>query len=158
MSDQPHIKFFEFKARYFCTWFDTTSTSGRYDGLQATRVVSGLIASAAKLMRIRLAGRPHGPEPDEFPVASPLGNPESFPVECRADWAEICSHRERTGGLPGCLAEVQRELQRGLEILDEGRPYDAISYWQLGYVHNWGELAICSLMMMHSDLANARSS
>lgn len=158
VSYEPHIQFFEFKARKFCAWFDTTTTTGHYDGIQATHVVSGLVASAAKLMRIRLAGMPQEPEaaglralpPDEFTGA--------FPVECRADWAEICGHRSRTGGLPGCLAEIRRELRLGLEILADGRPYEAISHWQLGYLHSWGELAICALMMMHSDLANAGSS
>ncbi len=158
VSDEPHIQFFEFKARRFCTWFDTTSASGRYDGIQATHVVSGLVASAAKLMRIRLAGMPQDPASAELGALPPPNVPGVFPVECRADWAGICGHSQRTGGLPGCLAEVQRELQGGLEILDEGRPYDAISHWQLGYVHNWGELAICALMMMHSDLAKGRSS
>ena len=158
MSDEPHIQFFAFKARKLCTWFDTTSETGRYDGIQATRVVSGLIAAAAKLMRIRLAGVPQALESAEPNSLLLPKNPGDFPVECRADWAAVCVHRQRTGGLPGCLAEVRNELQRGLEILDKGRPYDAISHWQLGYVHNWGELAICALMMMHSDLANARSS
>ncbi len=158
MSDKPYIQFFEFKARKFCTWFDTTSTTGQYDGIQATHVVSGLVASAAKLMRIRLAGIPQDPETAGLRALPPAKTTGAFPVECRADWAEICGHRQRTGGLPGCLAEVQRELQRGLEILDEGRPYEAISHWQLGYVHNWGELAICALMMMHADLAKTRSS
>jgi len=158
VSDEPHIQFFAFKARKLCTWFDTTSETGRYDGIQATRVVSGLIAAAAKLMRIRLAGVPQALESAEPNSLLLPKNPGDFPVECRADWAAVCVHRQRTGGLPGCLAEVRNELQRGLEILDKGRPYDAISHWQLGYVHNWGELAICALMMMHSDLANARSS
>lgn len=158
VSDESQIQFFEFKARKFCTWFEKTSQSGQYDGLQATHVVSGLVASAAKLLRIRLAGKPHDLEPPAGPEIPPLTPGGTFPVECRADWAEVCRHRERTGGLPGCLAEVQHELQRGLDLLDDGRPYDAISHWQLGYVHNWGELAICALMMMHSDLANTRSS
>jgi len=158
VSDEPYIQFFEFKARKFCTWFGATSTTGHYDGIHATHVVSGLVASAAKLMRIRLAGMPQDPEPAGLRAPPPSKTTGAFPVECRADWAEICGHRQRTGGLHGCLAEVQRELQRGLEILDGGRPYEAISHWQLGYVHNWGELAICALMMMHSDLAKARSS
>jgi hypothetical protein len=158
VNDQPQIQFFEFKAQRFCTWIDATGKSGRYDGIEATRVVSGLVASAAKLMRIRLAGMPQDPESADLGPLPPPKIPGGFPVECRADWAEICGHRKRTGGLPGCLAEVQRELQRGLEILHQGHPYEAISHWQLGYVHNWGELAICSLMMMHDDLANVRSS
>jgi hypothetical protein len=158
VNDEPHIQFFEFKARKFCTWFDVTSSTGRYDGIQATHVVSGLVASAAKLMRIRLSGMPQDPESAYLGPPPPPKIPADFPVQCRADWAEICDHRKRTGGLPGCLAEVRGELQRGLEILDDGRPYDAISHWQLGYVHNWGELAICALMMMHADLAKARSS
>jgi len=158
VTDKPQIQFFEFKARKFCVWFDKTAQSGQYDGIQANHVVSGLVASAAKLMRIRLAGRPHGGESVEVPVLLPPKPHDCFPVECRSDWAEICTHRERTGGLPGCLAEVQRELLQGLAILDKGRPYDAISHWQLGYIHNWGELAICALMMMHSDLAVSETS
>lgn len=158
VDDEPHIQFFEFKARKFCLWFDTVVESGVYDGIRATHVVSGLIASAAKLMRIRLAGKPLDPESLVAPVAPRNMDQEEFSVECRSDWAEICSHRKRTGGLPGCLAEVRSELQGGLDLLDADRPYDAISYWQLGYVHSWGELAICSLMMMHSDLSNTRSS
>jgi hypothetical protein len=158
VSDRPDIQFFEFKARKFCIWFDKTAASGDYDGIRATQVVSGLVASAAKLMRIRVAGTPTKIDTVGVPAPSPPDSSRNFPVECRADWAEICHHRERTGGLPGCLTEVQRELERGLELLDEERPYDAISHWQLGYVHNWGELAICALMMMHSDLANASSS
>jgi hypothetical protein len=158
VSDGTQIEFFAFKARKFCTWFDATGRSDRYDGIQATHVVSGLVASAAKLMRIRLAGMPQELEPAGFspPPAPKIG--AGLPVECRADWAEICKHRNRTGGLPGCLAEVQRELERGFKMLDAGRPYDAISHWQLGYVHNWGELAICALMMMHLDLSDAGSS
>ncbi len=158
VSDESHIQFFEFKARKFCTWFEVTSATGRYDGIRATHVVSGLVASAAKLMRIRLAGMPQDPETAGLRTPPPKTVTGTFPVECRADWAEICDHRQRTGGLPGCLAEVQRELHIGLEILDEGRPYEAISHWQLGYVHNWGELAICALMMMHSDLAKSARS
>lgn len=158
MSDEPNIKFFEFKARTFCTWFDTATRPGQYDGIRSTRVVSGLVAAAAKLMRIRIAGTPQEGVAPAISPARPSPAEDDFPVECRADWAEICIHRERTGGLPGCLAEVRTELQGGLDLLDAGRPYDAISHWQLGYVHNWGELAICALMMMHSDLANARSS
>lgn len=158
VSDRPHIQFFEFKARKYCSWLDTTNTSGRYDGIQATRAVSGLVASAAKLMRIRLDGMPQTSESAEFRGAPKPPASDGFPVECRPDWAEICGHRQRTGGLPGCLTEVRRELQRGLELLEDGRPYDAISHWQLGYVHNWGELAICALMMMHGDLAKTRSS
>ncbi|MEX1310248.1 MAG: DUF5063 domain-containing protein [Candidatus Sulfomarinibacteraceae bacterium] len=158
MSDEPHIQFFEFKARKFCTWFDMVAQSGQYDGIQATHVVSGLVASAAKLMRIGVAGTPQEGVTEAVAQTLPVPAVDTFPVECRSDWAEICKHRERTGGLPGCLAEVQRELLQGLAILDEGRPYDAVSHWQLGYVHNWGELAICAMMMMHSDLAEARSS
>jgi hypothetical protein len=158
VSDEPHVQFFELKARKFCTWFEATTAMGRYDGIQATHVVSGLVASAAKLMRIRLAGMPQDPETADLHTPPPKKFTGTIPVECRSDWSEICGHRQRTGGLPGCLAEVQRELQLGLEILDEGRPYEAISHWQLGYVHNWGELAICALMMMHSDLADTKSS
>ncbi len=155
VSDEPHIQFFEFKARKFCVWFDTVTESGGYDGIRATHVVSGLIASAAKLMRIRLAGKPLDPESLVAPVVPRHPANDKFPVKCRSDWAEICGHRDRTGGLPGCLAEVRSELQGGLDLLDADRPYDAISYWQLGYVHNWGELAICSLMMMHVDLGES---
>jgi len=155
VSDEPQIKFFAFKARMFCTWLDKVTTSGHYDGIQATHIVSGLVASAAKLMRIRLAGKPHDLESVEAPTLPPPSAHGNFPVDCRSDWAEICRHRERTGGLPGCLAEVRGELQRGLEILDEDRPYDAISHWQLGYVHNWGELAICALMMLHTNLGDS---
>ena len=158
MSDAPQIQFFEFKARKFCTWFDKVAQSGQYDGIRATHVVSGLVASAAKLMRIRLAGSSHDLESATTPDIPSAPSTSDFPVECRKDWVEICRHRERTGGLPGCLSEVQRELRRGLDLLDEGRPYDAVSHWQLGYIHTWGEIAICALMMLHSDLANARSS
>ena len=157
MTDQPQIEFFAFKARKFCTWFEKTSSTGQYDGIRATHVVSGLIASATKLVRIRIAGRPQAIDSAANP-GPPAPPGDAFPIRCRSDWAEICRHRERTGGLPGCLAEVRTELQRGLEILDEGRPYDAVSHWQLGFVHNWGELAICALMMLHNDLANTRSS
>jgi hypothetical protein len=157
VTDQPQIDFFAFKARKFCVWIEKVPVSGDYDPIRAIHVVSGLVASAAKLMRIGVAGTPSDTE-----LARPPESPDrlsgDFPVECRPDWAEICRHRERTGGLPGCLAEVRRELEIGLEILDDGRPYDAISHWQLGWVHNWGELAICALMMLHSDLTNARSS
>ena len=158
VTDQPQIEYFAFKARMFCTWLDKVGTTGDYDPIRAIHVVSGLVASAAKLMRIRMAGRPEHLEVVEAAEPSPPLRGESFPVKCRADWADICAHRERTGGLPGCLAEVGRELERGFEILDEGRPYHAISHWQLGYVHNWGELAICALMMLHCDLADAKSS
>jgi hypothetical protein len=158
VSDQPQIQFFAFKARKFCIWFDKTAASGDYDGIQATHVVSGLVASAAKLMRIRLAGRPHDPEAVVVPDLPPMDARDGFPVECRAAWAEICRHRKRTGGLPGCLSEVQQELERGFALLAAGRPCDAVSYWQLGFVHNWGELAICALMMMHSDMAKTGSS
>jgi len=156
VTDQPQIEFFAFRARKFCTWFERTSKTGQYDGIQATQVVSGLIASAAKLMRVRAAGSPQALDPAASPHPSPPG--DAFPIQCRSDWAEICRHKERTGGLPGCLSEVDAELRQGLEILGEDRPYDAVSHWQLGYVHTWGELAICSLMMLHSDLANTRSS
>ena len=158
MTDQPHIEFFAFKARKFCTWFEKISRSGHYDGIRATHVVSGLVASAAKLMRIRLVGESRVLDSTDVPKPPPSPPGESFPVQCREDWAEICSHRERTGGLPGCLAEVHRELRRGLELFDDGHTYDAISHWQLGYVHNWGELAICALMMMHNDLAESTGS
>jgi hypothetical protein len=158
VTDQPHIEYFAFKARKFCTWFEKISQSGHYDGIQAIHVVSGLVASAAKLMRIRLAGESHVLDSTDIPETPPLPPGEGLSVDCREDWAKICSRRERTGGLPGCLAEVHRELQGGLAILEAGRPYDAISHWQLGYVHNWGELAICGLMMLHSDLASAKSS
>ena len=104
MSDEPHIQYFEFKTRKFCTWFDATSSTGQYDGIQATRVVSGLVASAAKLMRIRLAGMPQDPETARLRALPPPKSSGAFPVECRADSAEICGHRQRTGGLPGCLA------------------------------------------------------
>jgi hypothetical protein len=158
VTDQPQIEFFAFKARKFCVWFEKTSQGGSYDPVQATHVVSGLIASAAKLTRTSLTSGPPALDAADIPEPPPLRPGDNFPVECREDWAQICSHRERTGGLPGCLSEVRRELQGGLQILGAGRPYDAASHWHLGYVHNWGELAICALMMLHSDLANTRSS
>jgi hypothetical protein len=158
VTDQPQIDFFAFKARKFCLWYERAPRTDHYDGIRAIRVVSGLVASGAKLMRIRIAGRPQDAVSPTSARATPAISADEFPVSCRKDWAEICRHRERTGGLPGCLAEVHRELVHGLEILDAGRPYDAISYWQLGFVHNWGELAICALMMLHSDLAEAGSS
>lgn len=158
MSDQPKIQFFEFKARKFCVWFDKTADSGDYDGLVATQIVSGLVASAAKLLRIRIAGTPQDVVIPDGPLARPAPSLENFPIECRSDWAEICRHRARTGGLPGCLFEVQHELERGLALLDSGRTCEALSYWQLGYVHNWGELAICALMTMHGAMADASSS
>ena len=158
MSDQPQIEFFAFKARKYRTWFERVCATGQYDGIRATHVVSGLVSSAAKLMRLRIAGRPHGDTRVPRTEDAPEPSRTKFPVRCRSDWAEICAHRQRTGGLPGCLAEVDRELAAGLEILDGGRPYDAVSHWQLGYVHNWGELAICALLMLHSELADAKSS
>ena len=158
VSDQPQIEYFAFKARKFCLWFEKVIETDCYDGIRAIHVVSGLVASAAKLMRIRIAGRPHEIGSDAPARPTPTSENGDFPVRCRDDWAAVCAHRERTGGLPGCLAEVHRELARGLEILDDDRPYDAISHWQLGFVHNWGELAICALMMLHTDLANTRSS
>jgi hypothetical protein len=158
VSDEPHIRFFEFKARMFCTWFDHVGDSDEYDGIRGIRVVSGIVASAAKLMRIRIAGTPQGGVTEAVAQTPSVPAVDAFPVKCRPDWAEICRHRERTGGLPGCLAEVHRELRQGLAILDDGRPYDAVSHWQLGYIHNWGELAICALMMLHADLADAKSS
>jgi hypothetical protein len=158
VSDQPHIQFFGFKARKFCVWFDAVTDSGDYDGIRAIHVVSGLVASAAKLMRIRIAGTPQAGVTEPTPTTRRIPPADDFPVKCRPDWAGICHHRERTGGLPGCLAEVRRELLQGLDILDDGRPYDAISHWQLGYVHSWGELAICAMMMMHADLAESARS
>lgn len=158
MNDKPQIDFFAFKARKFCAWVDKTSGSAPYDGIRAVHVVSGVIASATKLLRMRIAGRPEPPRPAPGRTATATADGSGLPVDCRADWAAICRHRERTGGLPGCLVEIRRELERGLAILDEGRPYEAVSHWQLGYVHNWGELAICALMMLHSDVANATSS
>lgn len=158
MTDEPQIEYFAFKARTYCAWLDATLESGHYDGLRATHVVSGLIASAAKLMRVRVAGQPHTVESQVDSHRAADARTREFPVGCRPEWAEICRHRERTGGLPGCLIEVQRELRHGLALLDEGCPYDAVSYWQLGYVHNWGELAICSLMMLHTDLTTSTGS
>ena len=118
MTDQPQIDFFAFKARKFCVWYEKTARSAPYDGIRATHVVSGLIASAAKLMRIRIAGRPHGADRRPPPAPPIEVGADDFPVRCRPDWAAICSHRDRTGGLPGCLAEIHSELLVGLEILD----------------------------------------
>lgn len=158
MTDEPLIDYFAFKARKYCAWLDTTLETGHHDAIRATHVVSGLIASAAKLMRVRIVGRPHGADPAATRARVDPPSGVDLPVGCRPDWAAICGHRERTGGLPGCLAEVRSELLRGLELLDEGRPYDAVSHWQLGWIHGWGELAICALMMLHTDLtASSRS-
>jgi hypothetical protein len=100
--------------------------------------------------------RDPGPDPDLDPLRASLLNL----LEGLDDYADVVdpvTHAELTrGSLSNDIVEVAAALTHGLTHYDDGRPVEALWWWQFSYLSTWGDRAASSLRVLQSVLAHLR--
>jgi hypothetical protein len=67
------------------------------------------------------------------------------------------THVELTrGSLSNDVMEIVVALNHGLSHYDDGRPIEALWWWQFSYLSTWGDRAASSLRVIQSVLAHLR--
>jgi hypothetical protein len=97
-----------------------------------------------------------GPDPDVDPLRANLSNL----LEGLDDYADVVDPVTRaeltTGSLSNDIIEIIVALTHGLSHYDEGRPVEALWWWQFSYLSTWGDRAASSLRVLQSVLAHLR--
>jgi hypothetical protein len=97
-----------------------------------------------------------GPDADVDPLRASLSNL----LEGLDDYADVVdpvTHAEMTrGSLSNDIVEIVVALDHGLSHYDDGRPIEALWWWQFSYLSTWGDRAASSLRVLQSVLAHLR--
>jgi hypothetical protein len=97
-----------------------------------------------------------GPDPDVDPLRANLLNM----LEGLDDYADVVDPVMRaeltTGSLSNDIMDIVAALTHGLSHYDEGRPVEALWWWQFSYLSTWGDRAASSLRVLQSVLAHLR--
>jgi Domain of unknown function (DUF5063) len=97
-----------------------------------------------------------GPDPDVDPLRISLLNLLEG-LDEYADVVDPVTHAELTrGSLSNDVMEIVLALNHGLSHYDEGRPIEALWWWQFSYLSTWGDRAASSLRVLQSVLAHLR--
>lgn len=123
---------------------------------------SQLLASGSRLGAIqdvvpveRFEADP-GPDPDLDPLRASLVNLLEG-LDEYADVVDPVTHAELTrGSLSNDIVFIVEALTHGLSHYDEGRPIEALWWWQFSYLSTWGDRAASSLRVLQSVLAHLR--
>jgi hypothetical protein len=97
-----------------------------------------------------------GPDPDLDPLRANLSNL----LEGLDDYADVVdpvTQAELTkGSLSNDIVYIAAALTHGLTHYDEGRPAEALWWWQFSYLSTWGDRAASSLRVLQSVVAHLR--
>ena len=97
-----------------------------------------------------------GPDADVDPLRASLSNL----LEGLDDYADVVdpvTHAEMTrGSLSNDIVEIVVALDHGLSHYDDGRPIEALWWWQFSYLSNWGSTASSVLRALHSVVSHVR--
>ncbi len=97
-----------------------------------------------------------GPDPDVDPLRISLLNLLEG-LDEYADVVDPVTHVELTrGSLSNDVMEIVLALEHGLSHYDDGRPIEALWWWQFSYLSTWGDRAASSLRVLQSVLAHLR--
>ena len=97
-----------------------------------------------------------GPDPDVDPLRASLLNLLDG-LDDYADVVDPVTHVELTrGSLSNDVMEIVVALNHGLSHYDDGRPIEALWWWQFSYLSTWGDRAASSLRVIQSVLAHLR--
>jgi hypothetical protein len=97
-----------------------------------------------------------GPDPDLDPLRDNLGNLLEG-LDEYADVVDPVTQAELTRGwLSNDIVYIVAALTHGLSHYDEGRPVEALWWWQFSYLSTWGDRAASSLRVLQSLLAHLR--
>ncbi len=97
-----------------------------------------------------------GPEPDLDPLHSSLANLFEG-LDDYADVVDPVTAAELTrGSLSNDIVEIAAALDHGLKHFTEGRPIEALWWWQFSYLSTWGDRAASSLRVLQSVLSHLR--
>jgi hypothetical protein len=148
------------EAEHFCSLIDGADSRGRKDFVDALVVsIASLVAAALRLPGVSPTERdlPHGPSQDEWK--------DRFDAIQIAldDWDPYWTTLTVIDGfdapeavlltLADGLADIWRDLKRGLLALDAGAPnQDVIWDWRYGFYTHWGRHATEALRALHPHL------
>jgi hypothetical protein len=97
-----------------------------------------------------------GPDADVDPLRASLSNL----LEGLDDYADVVDPVTRAeltrGSLSNDVVEIVVTLDHGLSHYDDGRPIEALWWWQFSYLSTWGDRAASSLRVLQSVLAHLR--
>jgi hypothetical protein len=97
-----------------------------------------------------------GPDPDVDPLRTNLLNLLDG-LDEYADVVDPVTRVELTrGSLSNDVMEIVVALDHGLKHYDDGRPIEALWWWQFSYLSTWGDRAASSLRVLQSVLAHLR--
>jgi hypothetical protein len=156
---QDGLDAFAAVAREYCAWAEGAPSSPADEARTARDLLARLVAAATALREP--ADEDHGEEPESGPTHDDwrrvLGRMAVLPVqyyrelpvdEALRDTADLAAAGS-LGDLHDDLADVWRDLRRGLDALDDGRPGDAAWEWKFGFDSHWGEHATDALRVLH---------
>ncbi|HYN30117.1 MAG TPA: DUF5063 domain-containing protein [Dermatophilaceae bacterium] len=97
-----------------------------------------------------------GPDPELDPLRENLANLFEG-IDEYADVVDPVTDPEpTTGALSNDLAVVAAALAHGLRHHEDGRPVEALWWWQFSYLSDWGERAAMALRVLQTLLAHVR--
>ncbi len=97
-----------------------------------------------------------GPDDDLDPLRQGLANLFEG-IDEYADLVDpVTSLELTTGVVSNDLTDVAAALAHGLRHLQEGRPTEALWWWQFSYLSFWGERAASALRVLQTVLAHLR--
>ncbi len=78
--------------------------------------------------------------------------------ESRQDPFDLGDHEHEVGDLADDLADIWRDLKRGLELYDSNERVTAAAEWKFGFEAHWGRHATAALYALHCWLVDNRPS
>ena len=97
-----------------------------------------------------------GPDPDLDPLRDSLSNLLEG-LDEYADVVDPVTRAELTrGSLSNDIVYIVAALTHGLTHYDDGRPVEALWWWQFSYLSSWGQRAASSLRVVQSLLSHLR--
>lgn len=145
--------------RSYCDWAASTmaTETAKSEMLTARRHLSSLYAMAVNLPAYECDWVERAPTKDEWSKTFnrfgelPVGYYGSI-----CDPLEVPAGEAALGDLADDLADIWRDLRKGLTIFDEGYREAAGWQWQESFTIHWGEHAVNALAVIHFWLGQNR--
>ena len=150
MTAEEHIERFAELARGYCSWAERESASSETEVEMAINYLAQLVATALELPHLFGDEEPKEIDGGEWErvykrfgslpfnyysqVFNPLPLPPDEPV---------------VGDLADDLADIWRDLKKGLVLYDAGRIQAAVWEWRNGFNSHWGRHAAGAFFALH---------
>jgi hypothetical protein len=155
-SLDPAITAFAEIARRFCAWAEKPGLEQRADMHSARRLLAELHAALLQLPEAGPGQKVRGPKPPAGLEQVVFARLQKLPADVYHDIFNPLDAEDRqlvSHSLANDLMEIWAGLRRGLSLVEEGQPAEAVREWRFSFDSRWGSHLVRAQRVLHSYFA-----